>query len=77
MHPQSLAVCYRFKVTEKPKIDRFLLFFCSLPITAVIKNGTEAQFVKTPAERIPFMPFDNRPCQRNQSIPEGNNADDD
>jgi len=77
MHPQSLAVRYRFKVAEKPEVNRFPYIFCGLPISAVIKNGAEAQFVKTPAERIPSMTLDNRPCQRNQPIPEGDYADDD
>jgi len=77
MHPQSLTISYRFKVAEKPEAYKFLTFFCDLPITAVIKNGAMAQFVKTPAERIPSMALDYRPSQGNQSIPEDNYADDD
>jgi len=77
MHPQSLAVRYRFKAAEKPEADRFQSFFCGLPITAVIKNGAVAQFVKTPAERIPSMALDYRTGEGNQSIPENNYADDD
>jgi len=77
MHPQSLAVCYRFKPAEKPEADRFLPFFFGLPIAVVIKNGTEAQFIKTPAERVPIMTFDQRPCQRYKAIPESDYADDD
>jgi len=77
MHPQSLAVRYRFKIAEEPEVNRFPPFFRGLPITAVIKNGAEAQLVKTPPERIPSMTLDYSPGQRYQSIPENNYADDD
>jgi len=77
MHPQSLAVRYRFKVAEKPETDGFPNFFCGLPITAVIKNWAVAQFVKTPAECIPSMALDYSPGKGNKSIPEGDYADDD
>jgi hypothetical protein len=77
MHPQSFAVRYRFKPAEKTEADGFRFFFCGFPITVVIKNGTEAQFIKTPAERVPIMTFDQRPCQRYKAIPESDYADDD
>jgi len=77
MHPQSLTIRYRFKVAEKPEVNRFPLFFCGPPITAIIKNGAVAQFVKTPAEGIPSIALDYSPGKGNQSIPEGNYGDDD
>jgi hypothetical protein len=70
-----MAVRYRFKVAEKPEVNRFPLFFFGLPITVVIKDGAEAKFVKTSSECIPFITLDYRPSQRNQSIPESNYAD--
>jgi len=77
MHPQSFPIGYRFKPAEKAEADRFRFLFCGLPITVVIKNGTETQFIKTPAERVPIMTFNQRPYQGDKAIPESDYADDD
>ena len=77
MHPQSLAVRYRFKAAKEPEADRSRSFFCGLPIAAVIKNGAEPKLIKTPSERMPLMAFDQRSCQRYKAVPESDYADDD